>query len=79
MNEQALKIASVIRSMLRKGKLPDNAPKGLPAFGENTDKGNDVGTFEQEGLIDPGIQNMVTGNGGGPVLGGNRARTGSRS
>ena len=53
----------------------DNAPKGLPKPPENADGGNVFGEFEQEGLSDPGIQNRVTGNGGGPVIGSNRQRT----
>lgn len=70
---EAMRIAEALRKM-RSGCSADNAPKGLPRQGDNLNSGNEDGTFEQEGLTDPGIQNEVTGSGGGPVLGGGRSR-----
>ena len=77
MNKQAHKVAMALRELMKPkgGVVLDNSPKGLPGRVDNSDKGNDPGAFEQEGLSDPGIQNMVTGNGGGPVIGNNRVRT----
>lgn len=70
---EAIRIADALRKM-KTGGSADNRPKGLPSSAENSDSGTEVGTFEQEGLTDPGIQNEVTGNGGGPVMGGGKAR-----
>jgi hypothetical protein len=68
MNPLAVKIAKSLRQMMTPKPLPNN-PKGLPDFGENQDNNLD-GNYKQENLMDPGIRNMVTGSGRGPVIGG---------
>lgn len=78
MSPLAIKIASTLRQMMQR-KLPANAPIGVPKFPDNTDDNLDA-TYKGENLIDPGIRNMVTGSGRGPVLGGggrSSARVGS--
>lgn len=79
MNPMAIKIARDLRRLM--GNPTANGPKGLPEFGDNADNNLD-GNYKQENLMDPGIRNMVTGSGRGPVIGGyNRAvtRTGQGS
>lgn len=58
---------------LKSNGMPDNSPTGLPKVQDNSDSGNVLGEYEQEGLAETPIQNMVTGSGGGPILGGGRS------
>jgi hypothetical protein len=62
---QAIKIAQELSRMVRPRFTP---VKGLPQPRSNDD-GEDDGTYRHEGLSEPPIQNMVTGSGGGPVIG----------
>lgn len=69
MNELAVKIARDLRRRMGNRGVPGNRPKGIPSAGDNVDNNLD-GNYKQENLIDPGVKNMVTGSGRGPVIGG---------
>jgi len=72
MSPLAIKIARDVHRLV--GKPISNAPKDMPPRTDNVDNNLD-GNYKQENLIDPGIKNMVTGSGRGPVIGGyNRSR-----
>lgn len=66
--KQITKIARALARRMHGSGAISNAPKGLPTFKVNEDNTPDA--YRDEGLNDPGIQNMVTGNGAGPVIGG---------
>lgn len=65
-------IVEALRKM-KGGVAADNRPKGVPDPATNADTAAVEGQYQEEGTSDPGIQNMVTGNGGGPIIG-RRAR-----
>ncbi len=73
----AIKIARDLRRMFGNLGVPSNEPKGMPERTDNVDNNLDA-NYKQENLIDPGIKNMVTGSGRGPVIGGyNRTQVSS--
>jgi hypothetical protein len=74
MSPLAIKIAMDLRRHMGNRGVPPNDPKDLPPRQDNVDNNLDA-NYKQENLIDPGIKNMVTGSGRGPVIGGyNRTR-----
>lgn len=64
-------IQGIVKALqgLRSGVTSEASPKGLPKPISNSDQPTSEMAYADEGLTDPGIQNPVTGNGGGPVLG----------
>lgn len=66
MNPEVQRVVEALRKL--KGQT-ENKPKGIPEPSTNADSDDGSGTYAQDNLVDPGIQNQVTGNGGGPVIG----------
>lgn len=62
-------VQNVVAALKKLKGQYENAPKGIPEPATNADTTDGSGSYAQEDLTDPGIQNKVTGSGGGPIIG----------